>query len=75
MTPTPNRFYVLLLNDPTGARAQGPYTKSAARIVQVANTGARIVTQAQLDLMRARQNAPKRAKRTGASLQSNEVKP
>jgi hypothetical protein len=48
-----NRFYLLLLNDPRGTHPHGPYTKSQARIAQIANTGSRIITAAQLATMRA----------------------
>lgn len=51
------RFYLVLLNDGSGERAQGPYTKHEARIRQIANVGARIVTAAQLALMRERAQA------------------
>jgi hypothetical protein len=54
---TQRRFYLVLLNDGAGARAQGPYTKSEARTRQIANVGARIVTGAQLALMRERAQA------------------
>jgi hypothetical protein len=47
------RFYLLLLNDPKGARPQGPYTKSQARLAQIANVGSRVITAAQLATMRA----------------------
>lgn len=48
------RFYILRLNDPNGERAQGPYIKSEARIAQIANCGARIVTAEQLSALRER---------------------
>jgi|GEM_PF-1269428 len=51
---TNKRFYVLQLNDPNGDRALGPYTKSEARIEQIAHCGARIVTTTQLAQMRER---------------------
>jgi hypothetical protein len=50
---TQKRFYLLLLNDPNGEHAQGPYTKSEARIRQIASTGARIVSATQLNQLRA----------------------
>jgi hypothetical protein len=51
---TQKRFYVLLLNDPDGDRALGPFAKSEARVVQIAHCGARIVTATQLAAMRER---------------------
>lgn len=61
-----NRFYLLLLNDPHGARPLGAYTKREARIAQIANVGSRIITAAQLATMRATLKKPKR-KGGGAS--------
>jgi hypothetical protein len=51
---TQKRFYVLLLNDPNGNRALGPFTKREARIAQIAHCGSRIVTATQLAQMRER---------------------
>ena len=52
------RFYLLRLDDPDGKRPLGPYTKSEARLHQIANVGARIVTRAQLDAIRKRKDKP-----------------
>lgn len=55
------RFYVILRNDPEGKNALGAYTRAEARAVQAANVGARIVTAQQLETMRARADAARRA--------------
>lgn len=67
------RFYLILRDDPDGARALGPYTRHEARIAQTAHVGARIVTAAQLAVMRARTNAPRAQARAVVRAARSEV--